>query len=90
MEIAGRGSVRRVPQAPRHSEVNQENPSTLEPKNQILAAAVERRDHLVLEPGCDLRRVERPGQTRVRDLDPLDPSADERRLEPGTNRLDLW
>ena len=42
MWIVGQLSLRRVPQTPSHSEVNQQSPPGLEPDNQILAAAVER------------------------------------------------
>jgi hypothetical protein len=42
MRIVGQLSLRRMPQASRHPEVNQKSPSRLEPNNQILATAFER------------------------------------------------
>jgi hypothetical protein len=70
--------------------VNQEHPTRFEPNNQILAPALECGDALAFELGRDLARVTRPGQARVRDLDPVEGPADEVRLEADANRLDLW
>src|SRR3954452_8726374 len=78
-----------VPQAPRHPEVNQENPTALEPDNQILAAPLDGGDALTLELGRDLQRLERPDEPRVGDLHALEASTDEHRLELAADRLDL-
>ena len=76
-------------QAPRHPEVNQEYSTAFEPKNQIFAATLDRRDALSLELVGDPVRVERPHEPRVGDLDPLEPPPDEHRLEARANRLHL-
>jgi hypothetical protein len=76
-------------QAPRHPEVNQENPTAFEPKNQILSATVDRRDALTLELGRDLERVERADEPGVCDLDTLEGPTDEMRLELPADSLDL-
>ena len=76
-------------QAPRHPEVNQENSTGFEPNNQILAAAIERRDALTLELGGDGDRLERADEPRVVDLDPLERAAHDVRFERETDRLDL-
>jgi hypothetical protein len=79
-----------VQNVPRHSEVNQESPTRLEPNNQILAAAIDGRDALALQLGCDLNTVERARQPRIGDLDGLEGAANEHRLEPATDGLDFW
>jgi hypothetical protein len=78
-----------VTQAPRHSEVDQENPPGFEPNNQILAAAVERRDALPLELRRHRERLERADEPRVVDLHPLERATDDVRFERETDRLDL-
>lgn len=78
-----------MPEAPRHSEVNQESPSRLEQKNQILAAPGDCRDALPFELRRDFPWVVGPGEARVEDLDALEPAADQLRLEPEPDRLDL-
>ena len=85
----GRGDGVSVQQVSRHPEVNQESATSFEPNNQILAAAMERCDPLSLELGGHSGGVERPGETRIEDLDALEPAAQELRLEPQTDRLDL-
>jgi hypothetical protein len=75
---------------PRHPEVNQESPTSLEPDNQILAAAIDGCDALTLQLGCDLDPVERARQPRIEDLDTLENAAHEHRLELATDRLDFW
>jgi hypothetical protein len=70
--------------------VNQENPASFEPNNQILPATLERLDRLPCELGGDLPRIVRTGESRVFDLDGLDGAADEVGLEPDPDRLDLW
>jgi hypothetical protein len=70
--------------------VNQENPTSLEPNNQILAAPLQGGDLLTFELCGDLARILGPRQAGVGDLDPIEGSADEVRLEPGADRLDLW
>jgi hypothetical protein len=73
----------------RHPEVNQENTTAFEPKNQILAAAVDRCDPLSLELGGHSGGVERPGEARVVDLDAGKTAAHELRLQPSPDGLDL-
>ena len=87
-DVAGL-SRRRVQEVPRHPEVDQENATALEPDDQILAAPLERRDALARELGRHLGRILGPRQPRVFDLDVLEAAADEHRLEPAANRLDL-
>ena len=53
--------------APRHPEVNQENPTALEPKNQILAATVDSCDTLALDLTRYEIRSERAREPRVGD-----------------------
>lgn len=81
-----RGSV---PQAPRHSEVDQERTTGLEPDNQILAAAIDELNAFPLELRGDRRRIEGPRQPWVVDLDVLERAPDERRLELRAHRFDL-
>jgi hypothetical protein len=69
--------------------VNQENTTAFEPDNQILSAAFEGSDLLSHELGGDFGGVERPCEAGVGDLDVGEAAADELRLEPGTNSLDL-
>jgi hypothetical protein len=78
-----------VQQLSSHPEVNQENTTAFEPNNQILAAAIKRHDALSLELGGHSGGVVRPGETRVEDLDLLETAADEPRLEPCADGLDL-
>ena len=78
-----------VPKASRHSEVNQENTTTLEPKNQILAAALNAADALPDEPAGDVGGFEGPDQARIEDRDVLDAAADERGVEPRADCLDF-
>src|SRR6266571_1160613 len=89
MRIGLEPSARRVLKAPRHPEVNQENPTALESNNQILATAFQRVDALAYELGSHLGGLFRPRQPRIEDLDVLEPAADEHRLELASNRLDL-
>jgi hypothetical protein len=89
MRIVGQRSGSGVTQTPRHTEVNQENTTGFEPNNQILAATIERRDALPFELGGDGRRLERTHESGVVDLDTLEATADEVRLERETDRLDL-
>src|SRR5205807_7800528 len=81
--------ARRVTKASRHPEVNQENATALEPKNQILAATLDGDDLLAFELGCDLARLERADEPRVVDLDADESVADECRLELSADGLDL-
>jgi len=82
-------SVPPVPEAPRHPEVNQENPTALEPKNQILAASVDFRDALALQLGCHRDRLEWTDEPRVVDLNALEPPPDQERFELSPDGLDL-
>jgi hypothetical protein len=79
-----------VQNVPRHPEVDQESPISLEPNNQILAAAIDSRDALALQLACDLDPVEWARQPRIEDLDALEGAAEEHRLEPATDGLDFW
>lgn len=79
-----------VQNVPRHPEVDQEGPTSLEPNNQILAAAIDGRDALALQLGRDLNPVEWARQPRIEDLDALEGAAQEHRLEPATDGLDFW
>lgn len=78
-----------VPQAPRHSEVDQERTTGLEPDDQILAAAVDEPDAFPLELRGDRRRIEGTRQPWIVDLDVLERAPDERRLERCAHRFDL-
>ena len=89
MRIICQLSLRRVPQAPRHPEVNQKSPSRLEPNNQIFATAFERCHSLAFELGGDGARLERPHQPRIADLDAVESPSDKVRLELEADRLDL-
>src|SRR5437588_3382603 len=59
--------------APRHAEVNQQRATGFEPKNQILAAPLDRLDAFPLELARDGERLERPDEARVQDVDPVEP-----------------
>ena len=83
-------SVPQQAQAPRHPEVNQENPTRFEPNNQILAAALQGGDSLAFELGRDLARIVGPGQAGSEISTRSKRAPDEVRLEPGADRLDLW
>ena len=74
---------------PRHPEVDQESPTSLEPNNQVLAAAINGRDALARQLGCDLNPVEWASQPRIEDLDAFEGAAQEHRLEPATDGLDF-
>jgi hypothetical protein len=70
--------------------VNQENPTSFEPNNQIFPSPIECSDSLSLELGRNFTRVVGTGQTRVSDLDTIEGSTDQVGLEPRPDRLDLW
>ena len=90
MSILGRERVAvGMEQLSSHPEVNQENPTAFEPNNQILAAAVERRDLLSLELGGHSGGVEGPREAWIADVDALETAPDELRLQPSPDRLDL-
>src|SRR5437016_4078692 len=74
---------------PRHSEVDQERATRLEPNNQILATAIHRRDPLALELARHVVRVERARQPRIGDSDPLQAPPFECRREAQPDPLDL-
>jgi hypothetical protein len=78
-----------VQNVPRHPEVDQESSTSLEPNNQVLAAAIDGGDALALQVGRDLDGVEWARQPRIGDLDALERAAHEHRLEPATDGLDL-
>lgn len=90
MAVVGRQRVAvRVQQLTRHAEVNQENATTLESNNQILAAAIERGDSFSLELGGDPRWVERPGETWIGDRNAFEATSDELWLEALADDLDF-
>ena len=70
--------------------MDQENPTSFEPNNQVFPSPLERSDSLSLELGRNFARVMRASQTRVRDLHTIEGSTDQVRLEPRPDRLDLW
>jgi len=86
--VLGRGG-RTGQHCSRHPEVNQQSPPRLEPNNQILATTIDRRHLLALEFPCDLERVEGTGQSRIRDLDALEPPPLEDGRDTGSDGLDL-
>jgi len=85
----GRLSPRRVQQRPRHPEVNEENPTALEPNNQILAATLQCSDALTGELGRHLGRILGARQAGVGDVDMLEAAPNEHRLETASDRLDF-
>ena len=87
--IAPDGTARRMQKAPRHSEVDQENPTALEPNNQILAAPLDSGDTLPFELGRHLGRVVRTDEARVVDPHVIEAPTGERRLELLADALDL-
>src|SRR5438874_7499941 len=89
MTIVVQGAAQRVAQAPRHSEVNQESATRLEPDNQILASTLDGADAFALEFGGDSLRLERPYEPRIVDLDAVESPPDQVWLEHETDRLDL-
>ena len=89
MRIVGQRSSPRVTQRPRHPEVNQQRATRLEPDNQILAAATDLGDALADELAGDDRRVERPHEARVANLDALEACPLEHRRDRPTDGLDL-
>ena len=76
-------------EGPRHPEVNQENQTAFEPKNQILAATVDRSDPLARELRSHLCGIDRTRQPRVEDSNVLEATADEPRAQARTYGLDL-
>ena len=78
-----------VTKAPRHPEVHQENATTLEPDNQILAAPLDRGDPLAGQLRRHLGGVVRADEPRVVDVDVLERPSDEDGLEPPAHGLDL-
>ena len=74
---------------PRHSEVDQEYATGLEPNNQIFSAPLDGLDDLALELGCYLAWLDGAGHAGIADLDPVEAPADEDGLEASANRLDL-
>ena len=89
MTIVLERSRRQVPKAARHPEVNQENATTLEPKNQILPTPFERSDPLSLEFDRDLMTVEGSNEAVVADLDSVEAATDDTGLEQRADCLDL-
>jgi len=78
-----------VAQAPRHSEVYEQNATGFESNNYILATALYRFDALAREFGRHLGRLVGTNEPCVRDLDRVEPPPGEDRRELRANRLDL-
>ena len=89
MGIIRKLSARCDEKATSHPEVNQENQSTLEPNNYILATSIDGSDTFPLDFDGHLTRVERPRQPLVEDLDRIEPPAGEDRRQLGSNGFDL-
>src|SRR4029079_16266472 len=89
MRIVRQQPVRSAQEAPRHPEVNQENPAALEPNNQILAAPLDSRDVLPFQLGRHLGRLVGPHEAMVLDGYALEAPPDERGLELPADGLDL-
>ena len=89
MRVVTKLALRCVAQTSRHPEVNQKCSPRLEPNDQILATAFERRHSLSFEFRGDGVRLEGAHESGVVDLDALEPPADEMRLELSSGRLDL-
>src|SRR5688572_18311359 len=90
MRVAAVRSIGCVQDIPGHPEVDQENATALEPKNQILAATLDALDPLARELRRHLGGIERPGHAWVRDLDAVEHTPDQIRLEASADGLDLW
>jgi hypothetical protein len=69
--------------------VNQQNATSLEPKNQILAATLQALDDLALEFRRHLERLEGAHEPSVEDLDTVESTTDHGRLQLSTNGLDF-
>src|SRR4051812_6314254 len=78
-----------VAQVSRHAEVDQENATALEPKNQIFAATLDGSHPLALQLGRHLGRLVGAHEPRVLDLDTLEAAPRQHRLESRADRLDL-
>ena len=78
-----------VPKASRHPEVNQENTTTFESNNQILAAPLQCFDALLLEARGHVAGLVRTDEAMVGDLDAFETAPDECRLESAAHGLDL-
>ena len=89
MRVVGQRSSARVTQGPRHPEVDQQRPSRFETDNQILATAPDRRDALPDELARDDRRVERPHEAWIANLDVLEECPFEHRRDRPTNGFDF-
>jgi hypothetical protein len=89
MWIIRERSPRSAQETSRHPEVDQENPTALEPNNQILAAAFDRPDALTFELGRHLGRLVRAHESRIVDTHALETPPDECRLELRADGLDL-
>jgi hypothetical protein len=70
--------------------VDQERPTGFESDYYILPATVDGLDPLADELCGDLDRVVGARQAWVEDLDTVEAAADEHRLEPAADGLDLW
>src|SRR5690348_2085348 len=88
MRILGQAPVA-VAQAPRHSEVYEQNTTGFESNNYIFATALYSSDALPGELGRHLGRLVGTNEPMVRDLDRVEPTPGEDRRKLGANRLDL-
>src|SRR3954463_12873060 len=89
MCIVRQRPVRGAQEASRHPEVDQENTTSLEPNNQILAAPLDGRNPFPFQLGRHLGRLVWAHETRVVDAHPLEAPPDERGLELPADALDL-
>jgi hypothetical protein len=89
MGIGRKLPVRRDQEAPRHPEVNQQDETTLEPDNYILATPIDGLDALAFESCGHLPRIERARESLVEDLDRSERTAGEDRRQLGSDGLDL-
>src|SRR5262245_12176653 len=76
-----------VQDVPRHSEVDQESPTSFEPDNHILAASIDGCDALALQLDRYLESVEWTSESWISDLDVLERAAHEQGREPATDGL---
>src|SRR3954452_23989518 len=90
MSVLGqRRLLGRSQERPRHPEENQKRKTRLEPNNQILAATIDQRDALAVEPVRELERGERAGTPRGGDSNILEGPALEDGRKLSTDGLDL-
>jgi len=89
MRIVGERPVWSAQKASRHPEVDQENPTALEPNNQILATPLDRCDALPFQLRGHLGRFVRAHEAGVVDAHTVETTTDEHGLELPPDALDL-